>query len=78
MRNQITVEIVTAVARSKGVEPAEIDDVLHETVDPDAIHRLMEHESTSWTLTFEFADKSVTLSGDGEIAVGGVTRELSA
>lgn len=65
----ITTTIVTAIADAKGVDPSDLDLVLHEYIDVDALESLSTHENSSWTLSFELPEHKVTVTDDGVVLV---------
>lgn len=73
-------ELVNALAVADDCTPTELEYVLHDHIDMDAIESLIRHASNSWTLSFEVPDHSVTITGDGVVLVDGegVETELSA
>ncbi|MEF8807143.1 HalOD1 output domain-containing protein [Natronomonas sp.] len=70
--------IIEAVADAKGKEPVELDIVLADHISTEAIQRLDEHESDSWTIQFELPDHTVEVVGDGTIHVDGTQKERYA
>lgn len=78
MTQSLTPDIVEAIADAKGVEAEELDISLYEYVETDAIERLISHETTAWTLSFELPDHTVTVTGDGVILVDGTKKALWA
>lgn len=75
MDAQIVEKIGKAVADSKDVDPMELDYVLEDHVDTDAIRRLAKHENSTWTLTFELPDCTVIVTSSGEIIVNEIKKE---
>lgn len=69
MPQNLTSEIVEAVADSEGVEPSELDFVLGNYIDLDAVSQLAEHSNGTWTLDFELPEHSVAVTSDGVILV---------
>lgn len=61
--------IIEAVADAKDMEPVELELVLEDYIDVDAIERLDRHGSDLWTLQFELPEHTVIVSGDGTILV---------
>lgn len=78
MTQSLISDIIEAIADAKGVEPEKLDISLYEYVEPDAIELLISHETTSWTLSFELPDHTVTVTGDGMILVDGTQKALWA
>jgi len=71
---EILRSIIEAVADAKDTEPVELDLVLQDYVDAEAIERLDGHESDLWTLQFELPEHTVLVSGDGTILVDGTQK----
>lgn len=63
-------EIVETVADNKGVEPTELEIVIADYIDLDAVNHLAEHSNTPWTLSFELPEHDVTVMSDGTVLVG--------
>lgn len=78
MTDGVTEQIVRAIAREKKVGPTELEIVLQEYVDPDALRLLSEHENSEWTLTFSIDDYEVTVTHEGTVLVDEDRCELSA
>ena len=53
----------------------ELDFVLQDHVDVEAIESLKAHPSDSWTLSFEVPGHSVTVTGDSIVLVDGESAE---
>lgn len=63
--------VVQAVAAFRGVEPTEMEDLLHDYVDPDALDNLIEgggHAGPA-QVTIPIGDLTVDLWSDGRIAI---------
>lgn len=69
MPESMTSDIIEAVADSEDVEPDELELVLNDYIDLDAVNRLAEHDNSTWTLNFELPEHSVTVTSDGLILV---------
>lgn len=69
MQKSVTVRIIEEIAESEGVDPTELDFSLQDYIDADALRLLVEHEASSWTVTFEVDTHEVVLSGDGQVQV---------
>jgi len=69
MPRNLTPDIAEAVASSEGVEPTELDFVLADHIDLNALNQLAEHGNSTWTLRFELPDHSVTVTSGGLILV---------
>jgi len=65
-------DIVRAVADREGVRPSELEPVLHESVDTDALETLLsaDAERSVVSVEFEFAGYEVAVRTDGELTVG--------
>lgn len=74
-RAPLVSKVVGAVAEVEGVDPAELDLVLHDHVETDALEALDRHPGDSWTLRFEASGHTVTVTGDGSVLVDGQRRE---
>ncbi|WP_407045752.1 HalOD1 output domain-containing protein [Haloarcula laminariae] len=72
------VDVVRAIADSKGIEPDEFDTPLQEYIDTEAIQLLASHDTASWTLSFELPNHNVTVTSDGLILVDGAREEIWA
>lgn len=66
--------IIEAVADAKDLEPVELELVLEDYIDVDAIERLDRHGSDLWTLQFELPGHTVIVSGDGTVLVDGTQK----
>lgn len=77
MGESVIAEIVEIIAEEEGDDPTAVDFSLHEHIDTDAIHLLMDHQSSSWTLTFDVDGYEVVLSGDGVVQVDRSRSELN-
>jgi hypothetical protein len=71
----ITMSVVAALADAKGVAPEEMDLVLYDHVDTDALESLAEHGG-SWRFTFEVPDHTITVTND-QVAVVHDTTETA-
>jgi len=78
MAEELTRNILEAIADAKGIEPEEIEYSLTEFVDPDAIEQLAAHERASWTLAFELPEHNVTVTSDGLVLVDGTRQKVWA
>ncbi|WP_415382362.1 HalOD1 output domain-containing protein [Halosimplex sp. TS25] len=77
--DDVTLELVGAIATVEGVEPHELDYSLHDYVATDAVREMARTDTDDWELTFEVPDHTVTVDGTGEIQIDGVTvRESDA
>ncbi|APW98375.1 hypothetical protein CHINAEXTREME_11495 [Halobiforma lacisalsi AJ5] len=66
----VTIDIVTAVADTKGVDPTELPP-LYYAIDPDAIDQLFQSQvqNESLRVQFTFAGCDVTISSDRQVTV---------
>lgn len=71
MAHRVLLGVVEAVADVEDVDATELDLVLEDWIDTDALERLAAHEGSSWSLSFEFADHRLTVEGDGWILIDG-------
>ena len=69
MLESVISDIVDAVADSEGVKSDELDIVLADYIDPDALEQLANHGNSTWRLEFELPDHVVTVTSNGEIFV---------
>jgi hypothetical protein len=69
MEQGLVSDIVEAVASSEGVKPEELEVVLGDYIDLDAVNQLSNHSNSTWTLSFELPEHSVTGTSDGAILV---------
>jgi len=65
----IETEVVYAIADAEGVEPEELDIVLYDYVDLEAIADLVDDDTTPWTFSFEILSYVVTVDSDGSVLV---------
>lgn len=64
----VSTDVVVAIAEKEGVDPAELDDRLHDWVDPDALDAVvasMDHGHVE----FELADYRIRVRSNGRILV---------
>ncbi|SFC52199.1 hypothetical protein SAMN05444422_109214 [Halobiforma haloterrestris] len=66
----VSIDIVTAVADARGVDPTELPP-LYYAIDPDAIDQLFQSQvqNESLRVQFTFAGCNVTISSDGQVTV---------
>lgn len=62
----VTMDVVRAVADRKGVEPTDIDERLYDAVDAEALARLFAGTDRG-RVTFEFAGVSVEVTAAGDV-----------
>ena len=70
-KKSLTTSVVLAIADAEGVDPMDLDFVLHDYVDTDAIEQLLAHDGGEWTFTFEVEAHTVTVTSDGVVYVDG-------
>lgn len=68
-------EIVAAVAAAEGVAPAELDYTLQDHIDAGAVDTLLNHPDSTWTLSFDVPNHTVTVTNDGVVLVDGDSTE---
>lgn len=78
MAESVTAEIVEAIAKEEGTDSTELGFSLQDYIDTDALRLLMEHKSSSWTLTFEVENHEIVISGDGLVQVNSSQTEINA
>lgn len=64
-----SIAVVEAISAAEGVEPAELDGSLYDSVDPDALDDLFSGERTNGQVVFEVFDYVVTVRADGDVRV---------
>lgn len=62
-------DIIRAVAASKNVDPTELDYQLYDYIELDAIEQLVDHGSSTWSLSFRLPDQIVFVRCDQEVTV---------
>lgn len=72
--NSVSIRVVTAVADAEGVPPEDLDPVLHDAVNVDALDAIYKGSRRPVTVEFEFAGYLVKVDPDGRVSV----QELSA
>lgn len=67
----VTETVVRALADSKDLDPAGMDERLYDAVDPDALDRLFDStaDATGCRVAFEFADRRVVVDGSRTVYV---------
>jgi len=63
--------IIETVADAKDVRSTELDFVLEDYIDTDAVDRLVSEDNPSLTLRFELPENTVTVTNDGLIQLTG-------
>ena len=76
MPSEITPKIVKSLADRKNVEPDDLDIVLYDYIDLDALEKLSKHKNSAWRLEFELPNHRITVNGNGEIRVDGQIKEI--
>ena len=71
MDENITNQLVKAIAEAEGTEPEHLDITLHHYVSADAIRQLVAHDSDAWRLQFETQNHIVQVMGNNTILVDG-------
>lgn len=74
--DSITTAVITAIADAKSVQPIELDVVLQNHMDVDTLESLAAVDNSSWTLTFELLQHTVTVTGDGVVRIDGVVENV--
>lgn len=72
-QSSLSIAVIEALARAKGVDATELDVPLYERIDTEALEALYHHSrgtaDEGWTLSFPFDEFTVTVRGDGRITV---------
>ena len=71
MIESLTEDIAVAIAEADEIDPLDMEYVLQEYVDMDALAQFATYSKTSWTLSFELPNHEVTVTSDGSILVDG-------
>jgi len=66
----VSTSVVVAVADADGVDPVEMDERLHDWVDPDALDAVV-GSMDSGAVEFEMADHRVRVRADGHVLIDG-------
>lgn len=66
---ELTVDVITAVAEATGNDPVEMTPPLVDVIDPEALSLILGDATGFVQVTFEYQDRAVEISSDGEIAV---------
>ena len=72
----ITSAVVTAIADAKEIDASELDIVLQDHIDVDALESLTAHESGTWSLTFELPEHTVTVTDDNVVYIDEPSEEV--
>jgi hypothetical protein len=65
----LAAEVIESVAEEKGVEPEDLDFVLSEYVDCDALNQFADSGESPWHVSFEIPEYRVTITDRGTIDV---------
>jgi regulator of RNase E activity RraB len=68
--------LIEAIADAKGKDPDDLEFVLEDHISTDAIQRLDDHASESWTLQFDLPNHTVHVAGDGTIVMDGSHEQM--
>lgn len=74
MDRDLSEEIVEAIADAEDVRFEDLDFVLYDYIDMEAIEHLVDHGGT-WRLSFEVGGHEVTVTDDGSVSVDAVRGE---
>ena len=69
MYESLTSSVIESIADHKDVDSGEMDIVLADYIDPDAVEQLARHSNSNWRLQFELPKHSVTVKSDGGVLV---------
>lgn len=69
MTDEVTSSIIESVADHKNVNTADLDIVLADCIDLDAVETLARHNNSTWRLQFELPKHSVTIKSNGEVLI---------
>lgn len=73
--DDLTLEVIKAVAKSDAVDPAAVDFTLSDYLDPEVLAKLEGMESAVWEFTFRVSDHQVQITHNGTIFVDGVIHD---
>lgn len=81
--DRLNYEVVTAVADARDVDPLDLDERLHEVVDPDALWQLFADRPNGVSrdggeVTFHLAGCEVTVYGESDVEVVGPDSSTAA
>ena len=71
MNDILASKVIEAIAASKGVEAGDLEVVLGDYIDLDAVEQLAKHSNSTWGLEFELPNHVVSVKSNGEILVDG-------
>lgn len=66
----VSVRIVETIADREGTDPASLDPVLYDVLDPDALDSLFDGVGTSGRIEFTYLGYDVAVDADGTVTVG--------
>lgn len=69
MSQYLVSDVIEAIANSKDKEPDELEIVLHDHIDVDALENLAKHGKSTWRIQFELPRHVVTVTSSGQILV---------
>ena len=69
-----TEQIVGAIADAKDIEPRNLDIILQDYIDVDAVRLLANHQNEAWQLEFAIPNHTVRILGGNAVFVDGVRR----
>lgn len=64
-----SIQVVTQVASTEGIDPVELTPPLHDVVDPDALDAFVRRADAEATIEFSYRGHSVCVDGTGHVAV---------
>lgn len=70
-RSPVVSQVVGALAEVEDVDPVELDVVLQQHIDTDAVEALARNSDCTWTLSFELPDHTVTVTDERVVLVDG-------
>ena len=75
MYDSLTSSIIESIADHKDIDPDELDIVLADHIDPDAVEQLARHSNSTWRLQFELPKHNVTVKSDGGVLIDGQLKQ---
>ena len=69
-RTDVSTRVVVAIAEADGIDPMEMDERLHDWVDPDALEAVVDTMDRGH-VAFEMGDHRVRVQADGQVFVDG-------
>lgn len=73
-RSKVIPAIVEAIAESEGCRPNDLNFLLYDHINTEALSALVAAEQTDWQVTIQVPNHSVEIHGDGQIRVDGNIR----